>query len=442
MNALIPSSESSDRCSAEDSLPRRSSETEPDGSVPIGGNLDGGVRCASGQEHYIPVRKSQLIAALSELPQLPEEHREAFRSLCQLLEATFHHRFHREFEYLKDDYAPFDPDQLVEGASNDGELGEPQQIETLFGRFGQLLTKANYSRLDREEIKLAIGAASEWGVRLKVDLDFFRQLEVYARGDVLGQRERRRWRNFYRPEVVDVPIYERLAVMFRIREVPGYTGAVSPQAVYIKLFKNIPKQDVDMLLPGSKVQMSLLDQGKILLPTVSGAALSLFKVVKLLAFASLYGMFTFLAAVGGTLGYGAKSFFGYLRTKDKYQHHLTRSLYYQNLDNNAGVLFRLLDEAEAQEFRESILAWFVLWCEALPEGWTEQALDRRVERLLWELFRIQVDFEIDDALDKLQTLGLAHCDEQSHWHAVEIEQALEKLDAAWDGYFDYHRSGS
>ena len=71
--------------------------------------------------------------------------------------------------------------------------------------------------------------------------------------------------------------------------------------------------------------------------------------------AAAAGIYGILAVVGVTAGYGVKSFFGYLRTKQKYQLNLTESLYYQNLDNNAGVLCRLLDEAEEQENREAVL---------------------------------------------------------------------------------------
>ena len=96
----------------------------------------------------------------------------------------------------------------------------------------------------------------------------------------------------------------------------------------------------------------------------------------------------------GTLGDGVKSFFGYLRTKDKYQLNLTRNLYYQNLDNNAGVVFRLLDEAEEQECREAVLAYYMLWRHASDEGWTQDTLDREAERFLQEQLGLdKVDFE-------------------------------------------------
>ena len=63
----------------------------------------------------------------------------------------------------------------------------------------------------------------------------------------------------------------------------------------------------------------------------------------------------------GLGGYGYKQYAGYQITKQTYSKMLTESLYYQNLDNNAGVFHRLLDAAEEQECREAVLAYFFLW---------------------------------------------------------------------------------
>jgi hypothetical protein len=293
-------------------------------------------------------------------------------------------------------------------------------------------------KLDRQQIESAMGATSDWGVRLQIELDLFERLEVYVRGDKMGRRERRRWKNFYRLEEVDVALYERLAVIFRLRGHSPLDRGVLPKTVYLKLFKNIPQQDVDMLLPGSRIKMTLLDKGRIFLPTISGVVLSLYKIVTITFVASIYGIFALLGAIAGTIGYGVKSFFGFIRTKDKYQHNLTRSLYYQNLDNNAGVLFRLLDEAEEQEFREVMIAYFVLWKKAPPGGWTLDELDGAAETLLWDMAQLRVDFEADDAVAKLDRFGLAERDEGGRWVAAPISTALQRMDATWDNYFRYH----
>jgi len=392
------------------------------------------------REHFIPLRKTDLIRRLTESATIPAAQRAAFHEFCRLLDATFHFRFHDCFEQLKDAYAPFNPDAVTAAADALAETSHPELLDQLFERFHGLLQQANYEHLDRAAIEAALGAASDWGVRINVDLDAFERLDVYIRGDVMDQRARRRWQTMFRPEVVDVPIYERLVVIFRLHRPPRLARNVIAEAVYIKLFKNIPKQDVDMLLPASSVKMTWLDRGRIMLPTLSGVSLSIYKIVTtglLLAYTSFVGLIAFLGTVGGTIGYGVKSFFGYLRTKDKYQHNLTRSLYYQNLDNNAGVLFRILDEAEEQEFREAALAYYLLAYEADTAGWTSAHLDRRAEQLIMQWIKIDVDFEVSDALRKLKELELVRTTGDGRWIAIPLDQTLVILDRAWDAFFRY-----
>ena len=213
----------------------------------------------------------------------------------------------------------------------------------------------------------------------------------------------------------------------------------------MKLFKNIPKADLEMLLPGTRVRMTLFDQGRILVPTLSGVGIALFKLFTkafATALAGFSGMLGFLILLAGTIGYGVKAFMGYLNTKDKYQLSLTRSLYFQNLDNNAGVFFRLLDEAEEQEFREAVLAWWLLWRQAAggdDGGWTAPQIDRAAEKFLRDRCNLKVDFEIEDALDKLRRMNLIEALPGGKWRAVSATSALYELDRAWDSFFTYHK---
>src|SRR6266436_4865879 len=116
---------------------------------------------------------------------------------------------------------------------------------------------------------------------------------------------------------------------------------------------------------------------------------------------------------------------------------LTESLYYQNLDNNAGVMTRLLDEAEEQECREAILAYYCLWKFAPPQGWTAEQLDDYVELYLEGAAKLKVDFEIGDALAKLERLKLVQ-KHGSMYRAVPLDKALAMLDWTWDNYFKYN----
>ena len=386
------------------------------------------------REHFIPLRRSDLVRLLARDGSLDEYSRSQFSELCDLLAALFHHEYRDRLERLKDAYATFNPDSVTIDIHEQCEATRDAVSKQLFSELVSLLERANYQRLSRAEIEHAVGATSEWGVRLNVDFDVFHQLEVFARGDVLVTKYRRHWKGMYRNEEVDVPIYQRLMVVFRLREHTRLEQDVSTESVYLKLFKNIPKQDVDMLLPGTTFKMSLFDHGKVMLPTMSGFILAIvkgFKIAMISMFIGFWGFLVFLGFVGGTAGYGVKSFLGYLRTKDKYQLNLTRNLYYQNLDNNAGVLFRLLDEAEEQELREAILAYALLRRRASKDGWTAEELDRTAEEYLRDVLGFEVDFEILDAMKKLERLGCISETTDGRWRAVPLGDALAKLKDLW-----------
>ncbi|MBM4003759.1 MAG: DUF3754 domain-containing protein [Planctomycetes bacterium] len=388
----------------------------------------------SRQEHFIPIQKGELVQRLLLSDGLTPVDRRQFLEFCDTVSRRLHREFRERLERLKCAYAPFDPDaELVATRPPDEE--QEAMGSSVVRQFTALLEKANYMRLKREDIESALGATSDWGIDLYIDFDIFAELEVYARGDTIGRRVRCSWRTLYRRKTIDVPTYRRLAVIFRLRPDRPLERDVDPNAIFIKLFKNIPKADLEMMLPGTRVRMSWFDQGKILFPTLSGIGMTLWKIIQgtlLLVYTGLQGMVAFLCFVGATLGYGVKSVFGYLNTKNKYQLNVTRNLYYQNLDSNSGVLFRILDEAEDQEFRETILAYFLLWRDAPVSGWSADELDHAVEACLASMLPTGVDFEVADAIAKLQRLGLATAMPRDKWRARSIREATQLLNDETD----------
>ena len=390
----------------------------------------------------MPIRTTDLVELLCNRAEMTAANRDAFLNLARLLAATFHFQFHHELQDLKNAYAPFDPDSDTVGASSASEVARETQLNALFDRFGWLVERANFRRLSEQDLNAALANRSDWGLDLEVDFELFKRLELYARGDTTGTRSRRNWRNWFRWEEVPVPIYQRLVVILRLRNTGSRSPHLDTQNVFIKLFKDIPKMDLEMLLPGTKVRMSLVDRAKIIMPTLTGVGITVWKIIKGVMLAAAAGVSSgimLLGLLGGTLGYGARSLFGYLRTKEKYQLSLTKSLYFQNLDNNAGVLCRLLDEAEEQENREALLAFYFLWQLAPAQGWSSEELDRQIESYLREVTGRDIDFEVGDALNKLIRLDIVQTLPNGHLRAIPIAQALTRLDQAWDNYFEYHR---
>jgi hypothetical protein len=378
------------------------------------------------REQFIPLRKAELVESLARKLASSGQESDAFRRFCRRVQALVHCDYHATLEELKNAYAAFDPDADTRATALLTDEQRDLQRRQLFDRFGWLLERGNFTRLAQTEIDQALSDCSQWGLNLTVDFELFDRLDLYFRGDSTGTRFRRRLRKGFRTEAVDVPIYERLVLIFRFRPGRRFSKYLDTQDVYIKLFKEIPKLDLDMLLPGTQVKMSLLDRAKIMLPTFSGVSIAAVKIV--LAWGSTLAMW---GLVGGTLGYGVRSVYGYLNTKQKYQLNLTQSLYYQNIDNNAGVIHRVLDEAEEQENREAILAYFFLWRDAPGGGWSADELDQRIEAFLRTEAAREVDFEIDDALAKLQRFEVVEAAAGDKWKAVPIDRALEALERRW-----------
>jgi hypothetical protein len=402
-------------------------------------------------DHYIPLRPADLVRLLGDEPSVTIFEREQFQRLCQLVGARIHHEYHSRLEELKAAYGPFNPDDDAARQAVFNDDDEQTCSHKLFGAFDEILARANYRRLTREEIELAIRSPSHAGLRLHIDLNLFERLEVYVRGRCKLPANERHWQmavswlgRFFGEVSAKAPAtisaYRRLAIIFRLRQGSSLTDPLDARAVVLKLFKDIPQDDIEKLLPGASVKMGLFEQAQIVVPTLSGIGLTLFKLLKgaaAVAFAGVYGLIAFLGLISGAIGYGVKSFFSYLRTREKHQLCLTRHLYYQNLDNNAGVIYHLLNEAEEQEFREIILAWWLLWRGGLAGASAEQ-IDRVAEAWLKARCAIDADFEVSDALAKLCRLQLAK-QSTGRWRAVTIEEALKSLDDAWDRQFDFRR---
>ena len=149
----------------------------------------------------------------------------------------------------------------------------------------------------------------------------------------------------------------------------------------------------------------------------------------------MVGGMTALAAIGAFL---FKQWNGYKNRKIKFMKALGDNLYFKNLDNNAGVFYHIIADAEEEEFKEALLGYSFL---AKSEtGLTAAALDEAIEGWFKETYGFPIDFEIEDALGKLKRLTLcevAGIDETSTpvWKAVSLAEACERLDALWDNFF-------
>ncbi len=393
------------------------------------------------REHYIPVRRHDLVNLLCTDRGLDGAAAGQFRQFADLLSATFHFEYHQLLEDLKNEYSPFDPDECTKPMVSLTSQQRAQKLDRLFERFAWLMERANFKRLDRQEIIEATKAVSDWGLNMDVDFSVFERFDLFARGDTVGTRYRRRWRNWRRLESIQLPVYQRLVLIVKLKPSKRLPGGVDTDDVFLKIFKDIPKIDLEMLLPGARMRMPGIARLKLGSSLLSGLAWISYSIVRQILAAAVLGWYFMWGPLLAVFGYGYRQYYGYQSTKTAHSLRLTQSLYYQNLGNNQGVLFHLLDEAEEQECREALLAYYCLWRYAPPQGWTMADLDDYVEMDLERLATIKVDFEIDDAMAKLERLKLV-TKNGARYVALPIEKALESLDYTWDNYFKFNKEAT
>jgi hypothetical protein len=142
-----------------------------------------------------------------------------------------------------------------------------------------------------------------------------------------------------------------------------------------------------------------------------------------------------LAAVSALValgGYLTRQWLKYQRQSLKYQKEISDNVYFRNIDNNAGALDYIVGSAEEQECKEAFLAYYFLATAGAPM--TQSVLEQQVEAWLKDALRADVDFEVTEALAKLECLALLRRDGEM-LAVLPLDEALAALDRRWAGFF-------
>lgn len=419
-------------------------------------------------DHFIPFRRSDVVAMCAE-GAVPPADAAGFRDLCALLNATLHFEFHQRLERLKDLYAPFDPTSdtrpLKPFSADELATRERELVAELEGVLG----KANYVRISQDELNQALREESVFKVQLHTELADFAQVIMHARSLRTRTEVLSSWFGLRR-RAIEVAYYERVALYVRFQDEAHFAAKhpdprarakaltrIVPAATVLKLFQNIPKADLEMLLPNVDVRMKPSDiavmGGTALLGSI-GVVLKLLPALVFVVFMVLWWLGireqqpdpALVAAQLAALAVGGFALVMYLvrqygrfkNRKIQFMKALADSLYFRNLDNNAGVFHHLIDAAEEEEGKEAVLAWAFL---AQGEA-TAEELDRRVEAWFRERWKVELDFEVEDGLGKLERLGLAarvspEAGAAARWRATPLPESLRRLDERWDAFFRF-----
>jgi hypothetical protein len=289
-------------------------------------------------------------------------------------------------------------------------------------------------------------------------------------------------KSFFGKTLLQEPAFERVICLFRLRPkdpvralrngpLGGIVNKLNPRPdepkvnpISIKVFKNIPMADLEVVYPDKKLKMRPFDKTVLTLVVLAAAITG---IVKAGGDEGGSGIVTMFVIFGVVL---LKTVTGFLRTRVKYIAKIAQDLYERNLDSNMGVLQYLVDSVEEQEFKESFLAYLLLVQQGavmdangkVPKGLTNEDLDGTVENFLKENFDdLEVDFDCDGALDLvaaragsdghpiptpsqnatrkfLPIVAYSGEGEDREYWAVPLDEALRVMDEKWDNFFQYN----
>ena len=246
--------------------------------------------------------------------------------------------------------------------------------------------------------------------------------------------------SLFRRTKLQEPTYGQLVLVFRLKpdesDVSGDSGQFGKlidRTIHIKTFVDIPMADLEVVFPEKRLSMKPVDQIKVAITAVSGLVVVAVKLIM-----SAFNPLLMVVLLGSLVAYGGRAIMGYRTSRARYQHLVTDALYTKSRDNGLGVVLFLVDCMEEQEWKEVLLGWVML---VRAGSCGARELDRRCERWLKERFGVETDFEISDALAKLQQLELVD-ETGGTWSACDLDTVLARLDRRWDDQFQFRRPGA
>ncbi len=396
------------------------------------------------REHFVPRRVGEITRELADLPFSSESDRRGFRSFSRLVAALYHFEFHDREQTLIDAWDRAGTDAEAASVVND--------------ELAALLTDANYVEVTPDDLDDAMARELTVPLRLEVDLDDYEELLIHRRDSERRTIEVERWKGL-RTEERTITVEDRVVVLTKVRSAEWFAERgidpaernLTPGRVSLKQFQQVPRADIEMLLPSTQVRYRPIDKVLVGVPAVaSGLAVLATKLLPTLGLmvvllgawlgvreeepeidqAALVVLFGGLVAIGGFV---VRQWTKLKNRRVAYLQMLSEMLYFRTLADGPGVLHTLLSSAEQQEVIEVLLGYRFL-LEA-PEGLSATELDQRVEAWLHATCDRAIDFDVTDALEKLRSLGLVHGSDRLV--AVPVHAALSSLDRRWDALFHH-----
>eukprot|EP01026_Neomeris_dumetosa_P050291 TRINITY_DN4407_c0_g2_i1.p2 TRINITY_DN4407_c0_g2~~TRINITY_DN4407_c0_g2_i1.p2 ORF type:complete len:468 (-),score=66.60 TRINITY_DN4407_c0_g2_i1:543-1946(-) len=434
------------------------------------------------RENYIPFRLQDLVERVQQ--SYPDTFyndtiKKQFNELVERLSTYTKLRLNKQMAGCINGYTWVDPDNdiVLPRELSEVEL-ESKTKEFITKTIIPVLEEAGFLEVQRHELDEALERKNASGIQVIPPPENMLYYKMFLRGRVKVEKTVKNWRTLWYEKKFIETEYKRLFVVFSLdddeairlkleqddevklilstEEVKKDEKAVEmveypwwqfwhifsgpkhikikglkPDMVYMKMFKDISVGEIDQVIPGTRVKFSLLDYLMVFVPVLFGFGAAVYKAASgSFDFDTLAATLTTLGLVCFPLLYGFKAYQGLQQRNQDLRAKLNEIFLLYNLSNNAGVLSYLLEEAQEQEDREIIMAYFFLWKNQKPLS--KEQLDLEVEEFLsgiMEKFHhtMKFDFDVSDAIGDCVRMGFANEIAPNMYQAADLSVALEKV---------------
>jgi len=438
------------------------------------------------RESFIPYTREELVDLCLADGKLCEEGSTQFRAFAELLAAYYNFQFHGQLETLKSNFAPFDPDQVAQPgehkknrrtAAVTGEL----KADRFFAALRETLECANYRALDDMAIQEAIANSALIDLKAEVDFNDFDQVVFYYRGATPTQLTVP-WL-YVLKRTLQTEVFAHVVLGIKFKDADYFQGRkvkvdklnFTPGLIYLYMYKNIPRHDLELLFPNVQLNMNLLDRLLFVLPALGAGISVLYKLSSsivlilglliLLTLGSdylswlnlneaqvedhtpiLFAFFTLSMALGG---FASKQYSSYQTRRMKFMKDVLDTLFFKNVASSSSVFHSVIDAAEEEETKEVLLVYYHLLTS--PEPLTPGLLDRKIERWLAQKGAANVNFDVERTVDHMRDISvwcgtgerkakdsaLLTVDEIGYCRPLPLPEAKRLLDRLWDNLFQY-----
>jgi len=380
---------------------------------------------------------------------------ELFRRFARTLRNICHYEYSEKLDRLRDNYYYFSPE--VANLATLDRATRDRAYDDLIRSLGIVLKDANFEELPHGDIVEAHRKRTV-PVEVKAEHDDFREVRFYRRGHHVEQFEVSGWFGLRRRQV-EIEVFDDIVLLVAMKTQSEIGSRrklrtfkrrkIVPGSMLLKYFRNIARGDLYALFPNARVVMSTFDKAFLGAPGIIAGVPILLKLsatisVLFIVIGVYLGgsgsvpaaeMKTALAALMGIVALGGlamRQWLKYQRQSLKYHRELVDNVYFRNVNNNAGIFDYLIAAAEDQECKQAVLAFhFIRKAGAAP---TAAEVTDHIETWLAQHFRVNIDFEIAEALETLNRYGLVQRKGERLFVPL-LEAAIPQLHQVWNNFF-------